>query len=367
MAVFEGRSPSERNKLIAAILLGTLAVMALWLAFGPRFGGSSTSVSVTVSPTPRTGATPSRRDPGEVKMPSRSEQELGYMVPVTYAPGMFGAPDPGRNIFAFFEPPPPCPDCPTPLPPTPRPVIATPTPKLPFELYGVSPASVYAGSKTFRLEVSGDRYTPDAKIFFNGSELPTTFVSPQRLVANIPASLVASEGAGQIAVRTPDGSGYSLPTFLSVQAPPKPQFRYVGMIARRLGNNDTAYLDEQGKPTPTGYRLNDVVAGRFRLVNISADRVILEDVNLGFRHSVDLFRPAPGTVVPGTGTSPVTGRPGGFPAGFPQRPVNPNQTQGIPGIPNNIPRYVPPQRPGSNTNSNTQKPDEDDDEDTDNR
>ncbi len=362
MAVFEGKSPAERNKLIAAVVLGVLALAALWMAFGPRFGGSSTNVTVSVSPTPRTGASPNR-ELGPVKMPSKAEQDLGYMIPVVYNRSMFGAPDPGRNIFAFYEPPPPCPDCPPDPTPTPTPIPPpTPTPQLPFEIMGATPASIYAGSKAFRLEVSGDRFTPDAKIYFNNAELPTTFVSPQRLAANVPAEMIAAQGQRGIMVRTPDGKGYSLSTFISVQPPPQPAFRYIGMIARRHGNNDTAYLEEQGKQLPTGYRLNDVVGGRFRIVNISSERVTVEDTSLGFRHNVDLTRPAPGTAASAP-TNPG-GFPGGtgFPGGFPTNPQIP--PGGIPGIPGNIPIYRPPNR-----NTNTKPPDdeEDDDEPVDNR
>lgn len=360
MAVLEGKSPAERNKLIAAIVLGVLALVALWFAFGPRFGGTSTNVSVTVSPTPRSGTSPNR-ELGPVKMPSKAEQDLAYMVPVVYNRGSFYAPDPGRNIFAFYEPPPPCPDCPTPIPPTPKPFIPTPTPPLPFELTLTTPANIYAGSKAFRLEVIGDRFTPDAKIFFNSAELPTTFVNAQRLAANVPANLIATQSSATIMVRTPDGKGYSLGRGFSVQPPPQPQFRYVGMIARRLGNNDTAYLEEQGKQTPTGYRLNDVVAGRFKIVNISSERVVVEDTNLGFRHQVELYRPAPGTAsTTTTGPGNFPGRPGMAP-GFPNNPQMP--MQGIPGIPGNIPIYRPPNR-----NANANRPvDDEDDEDTDNR
>ena len=356
MAVLEGKSPSERNKLIAAVVLGVLALAALWLAFGPRMGGSSTSVSVTVSPTPRSASSPRGGELGPVTMPSKAEQDLGYMVPVAYNRGSFYAPDPGRNIFAFYEPPPPCPDCPTPVPPTPKPYVPTPTPPLPFEIASASPGSICAGSKGFRLEVVGDRFTSDAQIFFDNTQLATTYISPQRLAANVPAEYIVRQGQRGIMVRTPDGKGYSLSTSISVQPPPQPTFKYVGMIARRHGNNDTAYLEEQGKQTPTGYRLNDVVAGRFRIVNISAERVVVEDTNLGFRHPVDLFRPPPGTA--STTTSSPTGFPNrqGFPAGFPNNP------QGIPGIPGNIPVYRPPVR-----NNNTNRPvDDDDDEDTDN-
>lgn len=357
MAV-EVTSPADRNKLIAAIVLGALALIALFFAFGPSIGGGSTSVSVSVSPTPRAGTSP-RSQVGPVTMPSQADQNLGYMIPVVYSPADLRAPGPRRNIFAFYEPPLPCPDCPTPLPPTPKPVIQTPTPALPFEIYGVSPQSVYAGSKAFRIEVSGDRFTPDAKIFYNNRELPTTFVNSQRLVANVPAEFIANAGQAGVMVRTPDGSKYSLSVFMQIQPPPKPQFQYIGMIARRHGNNDTAYFQEPGKQLPTGYRLNDVVSGRFRLVDISAERVVLEDTNLGFRHPVDLTRPAPGSAPV---TSPgIPGRPGGFP-GFPQNPGAAPVTRGIPGIPDNIPRYTPPNR-----NTNQRPVDDEDDEDTDNR
>jgi hypothetical protein len=99
---------------------------------------------------------------------------------------------------------------------------------------------------------------------------------------------------------------------------------------------------EQGKQTPVSARLSDVVGGRFRLMSISADETLFEDVNLGFRHRVPLFRPAPGST-----TSSAPGRPGS-PGGETYIPYNPNPVyqvppgQSIPGIPDNIPRYVPP-------------------------
>lgn len=363
MPVLEGKSTSERNKIIAAVLLGVLALISLWFAFGPSIGGSSTKVSVSVSPTPSRGGSNSQRELGPVEMPSKQDQNFVFSTtPVNYTPGMFGAPDPGRNIFAFYEPPPPCPTCPTPLPPTPRPVIATPTPPLPFEIYGASPQSVFAGSKSFRIEVSGDRYTPDAKIYFNNVELPTSFVNAQRLTANVPANMITNSGSPVIRVQTPDGSKYSLQTSIVIQPPPTPNFTYIGMIARKRYNNDTAYFMEQGKTTPTAARLNDVVAGRFRVMNIDAERVVLEDVNLGFRHEVKLDR----TVQASTGPAGPGARPFPAPGGF--QPYNPGGQVNPPGIPPGIPIYTPPQRPGrANTNSNANRnPDDEEDEDTDN-
>lgn len=358
MAVLEGKSPSERNKIIAAALLGVLALGALWFAFGPSFTSGSTKVTVSVSPTPQSGSSPGR-ELTELKMPSKEDQQLGYMVPVVYDPRRSVAPDPGRNIFAFYEPPPPCRpgvDCPPPVIKTPEIKTPTPTPTPPYTLISVSPQSVYAGSKSFRLEANGDKFTPDARIYFNGNELPTTFVSPQRVAANVPANFISNAGQVQVLLRSPDGAKYSLPGFVAIQAPPTPTFQYIGMIARKRFNNDTAYFLEQGKQTPTAARLNDVVAGRFRLTSIDADKVIFEDTSLGFKHTVDLFRPPAGT---STTTGPLGpgGRPFPQPGGFaPYNPSNPGGTQIAPGI------YSQPVRRG-NVNANVKRDADDDDDD----
>lgn len=350
MKLFEGKSPAERNKIIAAIVLGVASLTSLYLAFGQSFFGGKTTVTVSASPTPRPGAT-STRELREVKMPSQQEQYFDWQTtPINYVPGIFSAPDPGRNIFAFYEPPAPCrgADCPTPIPPTPVPPKPEPTPPV-FIAYA-TPAQVFAGSRGFRLEITGDKFTPDMAIYFSQRQLPTTFVNAQRLVADVPADMISGEGPRQVIIQSADGKLYSNQTIFNVQPPPKPQVQFVGLITRQFANNDTAVFREQGKPEYTA-RLNDIVGGRFRLVSIASDKVIFEDVNLGFRHPVEIFTQAPGTAVT---TAPVPGgrRPPfqqSMPEDFEQPQANPGVTQGIPGIPDNIPRYVPP-------NSNTNRP-----------
>jgi hypothetical protein len=198
---------------------------------------------------------------------------------------------------------------------------------------------------------------PDAKIYFSQNELPTSFVNEQKMVADVPANFIAAEGPRQIIIQTPDGKKYSQAMTLNVQAPPKPGFQYIGMIARKRSNNDTAYFMDQGRQTPVSARLNDVVGGRFRLVSISAEETVFEDVSLGFKHKVPLFRPAPGTA----GTTAPFRPPAQGENYVPYSPntnfqVQPNQS--IPGIPDNIPRYVPP-----NANRAPDKKDKDDDDD----
>jgi hypothetical protein len=366
MNLFAGKSSTERNKIIAAMVLGFVALGALYLAFGRGVLATSTTVKVSTTPTPRssTASTGSK----QAQMPSTDEMNFTWgTTPIDYRPGDYSSPEAGRNIFAFYEPPPPCPTCPTPVAPIKPLPTPTPTPTPPMRLEFVTPQNIYAGSGSFRLEVSGDKFDPSARIYFNESELPTQYIGPQKLVANVPAAMISSEGSRVIIVRTPDRKLYSEQTMISVQAPPKPQFNYIGAKLSARGNNDTGYFLETGNQTPIVARLGDVVGGRFRLVSITRNETVFQDVNLPFKHTVKLYDPPPGTVTNNTFNRPNNFRPNGF---VPD-PNNPGvyipynttpgnmQQENIPGIPSNIQR-VPVPRPSPNKPN---KDDEDDDGD----
>ncbi len=352
MGLFEGKTTTERNKIIAAGVLGVVALIALYLAFGSSFFGSKPSTTTTKSsPTPRPNVATSTT--GNRALPTADDQRFQYeTTQVDYRSGSVPAPDPGRNIFAFYEPPPPCNpnkpgDCPTP-PPTPfkTPIPATPAPTPPIQLRAAIPQYVYAGSPGFKLQLDGVPFPPNSRIYFNQTELPTTFLNDQRISADIPANLIAQAGLRQITVRTPDGTLYSNSVSLMVNPPPQPTVTYIGMIGRTRYNNDTAYLMASGQTTPFGVRLNDVVGGQFRVIDISRNEVIFEDVNLGFKHRVAITAAPTGTTGPG----------GGFPFGPSSIPPG-----SIPGIPGNIQRYVPP--PAANRPQPTKKEDVDDKDD----
>lgn len=358
MGIFEGKTSTERNKMIAAAVLGLVALIALYVAFGRSlFGGSAAPARPTTSPTPRpANAQTNAANDAKFRLPTADEQELNNVVPIVYRPDAVaaGAPDPGRNIFAFYEPPPPTPYSPTPVViVTPKPPTPTPTPV--FRAESLNVQSVYAGSRAFRLEVNGDRFTPDARIYFNQNEVPTTFVNAQRVTANIPANFIAQEGPRQVIVQTPDGTAYSEQLMLAVQPPPKPNVRYIGAKLTAKFTNDTAYFEDASRPssptTPQAIltaRLNDVVAGRFRLIDIGPTEVVFEDVQLGFKHRVPI---AKATASSGGGQPPR----GGFPEGFPV-----DTSRGVPGFPGMTIQPVNPQPRPSRT---PEKKDEDDDGD----
>lgn len=356
MGVFEGKSQSERIKIIAAIILGTLAVISLIYTFGGLLiGGKKTTVAVDVDGSPTATVTPgtSQTNNTQVSIPNEEQINSDYLVtPVIYNPNIELGGIGGRNIFAFYEPPPPTPvpprtPTPPPTPPTPDPLPqATP---FPIALTYITPQSTYAGSKTFRLEVVGDKFTPEAKIVFNGTPLQTVFVTEQKLYADVPASLISSPGFGQVRVDRFDGKNYSDQLSFNIQAPPRPTVEYIGMIARKHYNNDTAYFQKKGDEDPVAKRLNDIVDDRFKLVSISEREVELIDTRLGFRYKLPLLRPDPGS---SSGSDTFT------------RPTIPNNRtirQSIPGIPDNIPRATPLPRPNipnptSRENSNVKRP-----------
>ena len=361
MAIFAGKTPAERNKIIVAIALGALALFALYMAFGPSLRSSQASPKSTPTPTPSS----SPATTGKLQMPTQSEQVFGWTtVPVEYNGPIAGPTDVGRNIFAFYEPPPPGEKTPTPLPAVNPP---TPPPPPPVPIAYVMPQSKIAGTGDFPLEVNGDKFTPDMRIYFNQSQMPTNFVSAQKLTTQIPGALIASEGPKGILVQSLDGKLYSNQIILNVQPAPKPQFQYIGMIGRKRFNNDTGYFQESGKQLPTAARLNDIVGGRFRLVNLTSATAVFEDVDLKFRYPLPLQRESAGGsggMVPPSRSDPSDGRfnnGGGF--------MNPQVQIYPPGT--NPNEYMPPgqgqprpQRPQRPT-PNPDKKDVDDD-DTDN-
>jgi hypothetical protein len=342
MKLFEGKSPEERNKIIAAIVIGTLALLALGnLIFAP-FSGKKT-VNVKISPTPVASATPNRSgDTVVTALPRQNEIDSVYTSTAVFLQNPPGGGEPGRNIFAFYEPPIPTPFSPTPYVekkmPTPTPLVV-PTPNI--VLSYINKQSVYAGEKSFVLEVGGDKFTPETPIWFGGTPLPTKYISPQQLSAEIPANYIAAGAQKAVEVKSGDNKLFSNVIYFNIQQPPQPQFSFLGAVARKRGNNDTAYVQEQGKTTPSSYRLNDIIGGRFRLVSITPSRLLVQDIQLAFLapYSIDLVKGTGTSSTSTTRQNPNSPTDGGF-----YNPNNPNvqQPQCAPGIPCNLRPYIPP-------------------------
>jgi hypothetical protein len=278
MALFEGKTPAERNKMIAAIALPLLALIFIVHMLSGPSGSSTTNVNSNVRRASRPGQqrTPMQQQSGASDSAEAPEDFANIMEVVCCGEPYTGS-DAGRNIFAFYVKP-------TPTPPG-AVVIPTPTPAPPppITLAALAPQSVFARTAGFTLQLSGDKFGPADRVYIDGQEIPTQYKSMQQLAANVPATVIANPGQRSILVRTPDGKLYSNPTTLTVMQPPAPTYTFVGFLKRKQSN--TAVLkDSRGELYSV--RQGDLVEGRFRVTNISDSGVEVVDKDLNIKHTL---------------------------------------------------------------------------------
>jgi hypothetical protein len=279
MALFEGKTPAERNKMIAAIVLPLLALIFVWRMLSGPSGPTTTNTNANRRTTQRAGQ---QRTPGPANTGAQADMEEVSAADITPIPDdCCGAPylggDAGRNIFAFYVKPTP-PVAAVPATPTP-----TPEPPPPITLASLAPQSVFARTAGFTLQLSGDKFGPADRVYVDGQEVPTQYKSMQQLSATVPANVIASPGQRSVLVRTPDGKLYSNPAQLNVMQPPAPTYVFVGFLKRRQAN--TAVLkDAKGEL----YSVNkgDLVEGRFRVTEISERGVEVVDKDLNIKHTM---------------------------------------------------------------------------------
>ena len=281
MQAIDLTKPGEKKKLIWAAILGVVALIFLWwVLFG--FGGSSNSNTprAAASPTPARNTRPAGTQQAAQTV-SPDVANLALFAPINYEPSAYNAPEAKRNIFTYYVPPRP----PDQVVQEPTP---SPTPPPPLLLASVSPSNVYARSADFKLEVTGDKFTPATKIYFDSRELPTTYISPQQLSANVGTALIAAPGSRTVVVRTPDNSLYSAPVMLSIAAPPTPNYLYVGIISPNNRVDDVAIVQDRGNKNIMNVHRGDVLSGRFRVTSISDKELVMMDTTLRIQHKLTM-------------------------------------------------------------------------------
>src|SRR5215472_4200096 len=231
MATADAKAANDPKKLLLAIGLGLVALIAIWWAFF-GFGGSKpptrvASITPAASPSPTPIRNPRTQDTQQI-----DTEDIG---PIHVLAGRESVPDERRNIFAYYVKPVPTPK--PSVPPSP-----TPTPTPPVLLAALSPSNVYAGTEDFRLDLSGDKFSPALHVMIEGRRMPTTYISPQQVAITVPASMIATSGRRQVMVKSDDGALYSLPLTLTVADPPKPTGTYIGFITRKQNIGDTALI-----------------------------------------------------------------------------------------------------------------------------
>lgn len=278
MPLVDLNKPGEKKKLITAAVLGLVAIIFLWWTF-IGFGSSSPRTAARPTPTPNAQRAGRQQNQPVSDTPSQAIADISMIRAVEYQPSSYDAPEAKRNIFAYYEPP---------VAPTPAPKIEqpSPTPTPPILLASISPSNTYARSADFKLEVAGDKFTGDSRIYVDGRELPTTYTSPQQLSTTVPAAVIANPGARQVMVRTPDNRLYSAPLSLSVAAAPTPNYSYVGIISPTTRVGDTALVQDKNNKNILSVQRGDLLSGRFRVTSISDKELVLIDATLKIQHKL---------------------------------------------------------------------------------
>ena len=271
MQLADINNPAERKKLIWAAGLGLVAIILLWWAF-IGFGSSTPArpAQIVAQATPR--PTPALGQPPAV-LPITPTDELH---PLNYPVSIPAVAEARRNIFVYYEPP---------LKPVDPPQTPTPEPPPPLLLANVSPASVYARTGDFTLELSGDKFTSQVRVFVDNTQVPTRYRGPQQLSATVSASLIADPGGRQISVKSPDGTLYSNSAALNVAAPPLPNYSYIGIIGT-VRHLDTAILQDKNNRELLNVQRGDLLGGRFRVTSISEKEVVAVDTTLKIKHTL---------------------------------------------------------------------------------
>ena len=280
MALVDVSKPGEKKKLIWAGALGFAAILVLWWTLIGFDSGTPTTARPTASPAPqRTAQNAPRANTSSNATASQEVKSLEAYTEVTYQPASYNAPEARRNIFAYYEPP----KAPVAAPSTPTP---TPEPPPPILLASISPSNVYARTADFKLEVAGDKFTPDTRIFVDGRELATSYKSPQQLSTTVAASFIANPGARQVVVRTPDTKLFSNALTINVAAPPVPNLSYIGIISPTNRVDEIALVQEKNNRNIINAHRGDVLGGRFRVTSISEKELVLVDTTLRIKHTI---------------------------------------------------------------------------------
>lgn len=277
MELADFSKPGERKKLIWAAVLGLIAIIFLWWTF-IGFGKSNPTAPARPSTSTTLGNRSAPSRPANNVNTSTEPQlaDMSYMQEVVLQRPASSVPEPKRNIFAYVEKAKPV------ASPTQTP---TPTPTPPVLLASINPQNVYARTADFTLELSGDKFTPDMRVFVEGRELPTKYKGPQEMTASVAASFIANPGVRQIKVQTPNGSAYSNQVQLSVAPAPTPNYSYVGIIGTRT-HVDTALLQDKNNKEILSVQRGDLLSGRFRVTSISEKEVVFMDANLKIKHTL---------------------------------------------------------------------------------
>ncbi|MBK6797646.1 MAG: hypothetical protein IPG76_12925 [Acidobacteria bacterium] len=163
---------------------------------------------------------------------------------------------------------------------------------------GISPSTVNAGSGGFIMTVNGSNFVAGSKVFLNGNERATIFVSGTQLTANIPAVDIANPGTANITVINPaPGGGTSNAIGLNIIQPnPAPSITSInpGMVIAG-GTQIALKVTGANFINQSVIRWNDIDRNTVYVSSTELSTTISpQDIALQGSAGVKVFNPAPG-------------------------------------------------------------------------
>ncbi|HKX30444.1 MAG TPA: hypothetical protein VJ302_22320 [Blastocatellia bacterium] len=270
-------SPEQKKKIALGVLMGVLALVIgyQFLPSGGSSGGAQvTNNTPTGSPTPKPASTPAPPRPGGTVEPIVSEPlNLASITDRNVSGNSVG-----RNIFIYPTPTPPPPPKPVPTP--------TPTPPPPITLFSVNPPGVIARTGDFDLTILGEKIPADGRVYMSGREYVPVAVNFKEIKVKVAADTIRNAGNIGIEVRSQsDIKLYSNQLSLNVAEPPPPPYRYIGLIVKKTGQT-IAVLKSQVNDDILNVS-KDTRFGQWRVLSISAQRIVVEDTNIKVSHTIN--------------------------------------------------------------------------------
>ena len=176
----------------------------------------------------------------------------------------------------------------------------------------ISPTSIAAGSAAFTLTVTafGTTFTTESTVMWGSTALATTFVNVAELTAQVPASLVATQGSASVTVVSPaPGGGTSGAETFTINAPPlaptvsgiSPATATAGALAFPLTVNGANFTTASTVMWGSTALATTYVSGTTLTAQVTAALVATEGTA-----SVTVVTPAPGGGTSGGSTFTVS-------------------------------------------------------------
>ena len=276
----------KQKKVLAGVLFALLGIVA-YLQF---FRGDATPQPVAnakplTSPSPNASATPRGGAKAEELRIADSPLNL-QPIYAKFTP-LDGS---SRNIFVY----------PTPTPVPPPPAVKTPTPGPPpptpdIVVVGIQPTGVIGRTGDFDMTVTALNFKEGDRAYIEGREAQTTLLDESHIKVKVSAEAIRNPGNLGVQVRSVgDAKRFSNQLTLNIAEPPKPPFRYVGLIVSRQGKIGVLKPDSDDDPFNVKEGESYGTGKKWKVVSINAQKMEILDNDIKVSHTIN-FSPDPST------------------------------------------------------------------------